>query len=50
MSSENLMFSLVEHEKVLSYDLVSGSEIMSCNKINKPLVVYRFSGNVTLRT
>ena len=30
----------------LSYDIVSGSEITPCNKICKPLVVYRFSGNV----
>ena len=30
----------------LSYDVASGSEIMPCNKIDKPLVVYRFSGNV----
>ena len=30
----------------LSYDAVSGSEIAPCNKIDKPLVVYRFSGNV----
>ena len=40
---------------VLSYDVVSGSKITPCNKICKPLVVYRFSGNVmtsitTLRT
>ena len=39
----------------LSYDVASGSEITSCNKIDKPLVVYRFTGNVmtsipTLRT
>ena len=39
----------------LSYDVVSGSEITPCNKNDKPLVVYRFSGNVimsitTLRT
>ena len=39
----------------LSYDVASGSEITSCNKICKPLVVYRFTGNVitsitTLRT
>ena len=27
-----------------------GSEIMPCNKINKPLVVYRFSGNVMTST
>ena len=40
---------------VLLYDVASGSEITPCNKICKPLVVYRFSGNVltsitTLRT
>ena len=39
----------------LSYDVASGSEIKPCIKICKPLVVYRFSGNVmtsitTLRT
>ena len=39
----------------LSYDVACGSEITPCNKIDKPLVVYRFSGNVmttitTLRT
>ena len=39
----------------LSYDVASGSEITSCNKIDKALVVYRFTGNVmtsitTLRT
>ena len=39
----------------LSHDVSSGSEITPCNKIDKPLVVYRFSGNVmtsitTLRT
>ena len=30
----------------LSYDVASGNEITPCNKICKPLVVYRFSGNV----
>ena len=39
----------------LSYDVASGSDITPCNKIDKPLVVYRFTGNVltsiaTLRT
>ena len=39
----------------LSYDVASRSEITPCNKIDKPLVVYRFTGNVmtsitTLRT
>ena len=28
----------------ISYDVASGSEIMPCIKINKSLVVYRFSG------
>ena len=31
---------------LLSHDVVSGSEITPCNKIDKPLVVYRFTGNV----
>ena len=31
---------------LLSYDVASGSEITPCNKICKPLVVYRFTGNV----
>ena len=39
----------------LSYDVASGSKITPCNKIDKPLVVYIFTGNVmtsitTLRT
>ena len=39
----------------LSYDAASGSEITPWNKIDKPLVVYRFMGNgmtsiTTLRT
>ena len=39
----------------LSHGIASGSEITPCNKIEKLLVVYRFSGNVmtsitTLRT
>ena len=33
-------------ESDLSYDVASGSEITPCNKICKPLVVYRISGNV----
>ena len=28
---------------ILSHDAASGSDIMPCNKIDKPLVVYRFS-------
>ena len=39
----------------LSYEVASGSEILPCNKIDKPLVVNRFTENVmtsitTLRT
>ena len=33
---------------ILSYDVTSGSEITPCNKIDKPLVVNRFSGNVMM--
>ena len=29
---------------LLSYDVMSGSDIMPCIKISKPLVVYRFLG------
>ena len=29
-------------KQMLSYDVASGSEITSCNKIDKPLVVYNF--------
>ena len=40
---------------ILSHDVRSWSEITPCNKNDKPLVVYRFTGNVmtpitTLRT
>ena len=47
--------SFKHSELILSYDDASGSEITPCNKIDKPLVVYRFTGNVmtsitTLRT
>ena len=33
-------------KKIILNDVASGSEITSCNKICKPLVVYRFTGNV----
>ena len=33
-------------KNILSYNVASGSEITPCNKIDKPLVVYRFTGNV----
>ena len=36
---------LGRYKFLLSYDVASGSEITPCNKINKPLVVYRFLGN-----
>ena len=32
----------------LSHEVASGSDITLCNKICKPLVVYRFTGNVML--
>ena len=32
--------------KFLSHDVASVSDITPCNKIDKPLVVYRFSRNV----
>ena len=43
------------HKGLLSYDVTFESEITPCNKIDKPLVVYRFTGNImtsiiTLRT
>ena len=31
---------------ILSHDVASVSDITLCNKICKPLVVYRFTGNV----
>ena len=63
-SHRDISFWYVEHtlyvliksiENMLSYDIASGGEIKQCNKIDKPLVVYRFSGNImrsitTLRT
>ena len=54
---ENEMCTLIycKLDIILSYEVASGNEITPCNKIDKPLVVYRFSGNVmtsiiTLRT
>ena len=38
--------STVDDYIVLAYDVASRSEITPCNKICKPLVVYRFTGNV----
>ena len=40
------LFTGIQNENGLSYDVASGSEITPCNKICKPLVVYRFTGNV----
>ena len=37
-----ITFVIHSRESLLSYDLASGSEITPCNKIDKPLVVYRF--------
>ena len=34
----------------LSYDVTSGSEITPCNKICKPLVVYRFTPEMRFQT
>ena len=42
-------FSIIETLSLYSallYDVASESEIRLCIKIDKPLVVYRFSGNV----
>ena len=36
---ENFKFT----KSCLSHDIASGSDITPCNKIDKPLVVYRFS-------
>ena len=37
---------ILEDQALLSYDVESGSVITPCIIIDKPLVVYRFSGNV----
>ena len=54
-SLNNIIFTGNIYRMTLSYDVTSGSEIAQCNKIDKPLVVYRFLGNImtaiiTLRT
>ena len=38
--------AVVNFYQILSYNVASGSVITPCNKIDKPLVVYRFTGNV----
>ena len=35
-------------ESCLSHGIASGSDITPCNKIDKPVVVYRFLGNVVV--
>ena len=35
---------------ILSYGVACGAEIMPRNKIDKPQVVYRFSGNIMMST
>ena len=37
---------IVRNYLLLSNDVAFGSEITPCIEIDKPLVVYRFSGNV----
>ena len=39
-----LLHNMAKNIMGLSYDVASESEITPCNKICKPLVVYRFSG------
>ena len=36
------------YKSLLSYDVASESEIIPCNKIDKPLVVYGFTGKVMM--
>ena len=45
-ASAILVEGIMANTFFLSYDIVSGSEIKPCNKIDNQLVVYRFSGNV----
>ena len=45
-SSVRIYFLGLIYLYYLSYDVASGSKITPCNKIDKPLVVYRFTGNV----
>ena len=43
------IFTIANSEyPILSHDVASRSEITPCNKIDKLLVVYRFSGNVMM--
>ena len=42
----NYATQISDKQKKISYDVASGSERTPCIKFDKPLVVYRFSGNV----
>ena len=44
MVHEILVLMAYEQKHPLSYNVTSGSEITPCNKMDKPLVVYRFYG------
>ena len=44
--TEILLMGRKESNQSKSCDVASESEIKPCNKIDKPLVVYRFMGNV----
>ena len=49
------LYEVKLRKHILSYDVAYRSEITPCNKLDKPLLVYRFSGSVmtsitTLRT
>ena len=44
--SHILAIFLFTVNNAIYHDVASGSDITLCNKIDKPLVVYRFSGNI----
>ena len=46
MPGSNLIYDGQIYQIHLLYDIASGNEITPCNRIDKPLVVYRFTGNV----
>ena len=45
LCTRNTRFNWWVRKYSLSYDVASGSEITPCDKIDKPLMVYRFTGN-----
>ena len=47
-STVELLLCLSIFYYFLSHDVASGSDITPCNRIDKPLVVHRFSGNVII--